>query len=50
MTEFEAYMVARSRLETLWREAERHARLFAAQGDLRADDETAVSRSAGGRA
>lgn len=49
MNEFEIYYTTRSRLETMWREAERRARLFAAEGELTADAESTLSRGAGGR-
>jgi hypothetical protein len=49
MTEYEVYKMARARLESVWREAERNARLLAAAGEFSVDSETATSRSAGGR-
>lgn len=50
MTEFEVYVVTKNRLETVWREAERRARLLAALSDMREDADTCTSRATGGRA
>ena len=50
MTEFEVYVVTRQRLETVWREAARRARLLAALSEMREDTDTSTSRETGARA
>lgn len=50
MTEYEIFYTVRTRLERVWKDAERSARWLAATGHYAADDETELSRKAGGRA
>lgn len=50
MTDYELLYNVRTRLERVWKDAERVTRLLAAQGHYGVDDETCRSREAGGRA
>ncbi len=49
MTEYEIYVTTQRRLETIWRDAQRNARLFAALNTFDQDAEARISREAGGR-
>jgi hypothetical protein len=49
MTDYELLYSVRSRLERVWKDAERATRLLAASGHYAVDDEAAASRETGGR-
>lgn len=49
MWDFELMAIAKHRVETVWQEAERRARLFALSGSYASEEEELISRDGGGR-